>query len=699
MFINPAAQQNLLTQDRTLHPSSPSFLHRYLPDVNGFQPGKAWQRFKDLIIRPSPLQLQIRAYVQEETPLHANNLLQAFSSHEYPKLRTQLIQIFQRLSPEQTFQTVQGIFREAITPEMNNGTPEKLMERLMDVLSLSQLEASAKSQFPSFQSALESAVDVAKMIKDRFAQEADEVKKTLHQSVSLYIVNFLEWIIDSLMVAFQLNDLTEDPEMPMEAQYRLQMLMGLFTTVFSLLASLTAITGNAPLAAAILASGVTLMGSILYIYFRWLKPCPENVSPLCTNLTSEAAKGNILPLLGRGNEVRQLIEALCSNGQNIRRHPLLIGKSGVGKTELIKELARLISIGDVPDELKDLKVFHVNTGELVGNAGGAGPGFRGRATDNISKILKKIRRFEGKVLFFFDEIHLAFPDTTSRSSAENAALGEKLKTLLDPNARGFKFFVGATTPEEFEAHIADNWPFVRRFNEIYMDEMGSDKALLAIKNFLHREAPHIRINSETIQHLYDECKKKFPQHSQPYLSIIILSQAIARLRNRQQSTLSQQLQTLLDQKSELSLDYIRSNGDSLSLHSPEGAALKEKLRLLDLSIAQTRENLRLENERLDRLDQLEMRRHKLKEEFFKLALKIFGMAESDRNRQKLLKQFILMQTYLNPALNNSLSIPRGEGLQQAVMEIDTTMINLLIAEFKKKEDNQQQRRNPVPQEV
>lgn len=619
-----------------------STLHKFLPDWSSYHPGPAWQRFKDFFLRPSPLHISLRTLaasppINQIDDTTKNTLIQAFQSKEYSKISPYLVKIFEKISTEPSYNILTTLFEKAAQTEVKNHTGRSidiLIERLLQVLTLSQLEAAAKYNQANFANAKEAALDIASVIGDLYALKDEQSSETFKQTLILFTINTLEWIIDSFLVAFQLNDLTEDAEYPREAQYRLQLIISMLTAAGSLLSSLSVITGSFALASLILLATTSIMGGLLVIYFKWLKPSPANVPP-CINYTSEAIKGNLEPVLGVEQLVDELIRLLCSNTGRTRIHAILIGQSGVGKTEIIKALAIRIAKGTVPDILKNKKVFYINTSDLVsGSVWGK--------MDNLVRILKKIRKYEKDAIFVFDEIHLAWKGTN------NSLLGEKLKTVLDPGPGGLPFVIGATTPEEYNTNIKGNFAFERRFGKIHIESMEKEQTLLVLSHLLYQEAPELNISEAELNRLYDLSIEHFPDQMQPFKTQSLLSKTIARLRNSRSSEKARDYQKLKDEKSYIGFNYMRSSGKDLSLASEEGRKIKERIQTLDLKIKAAKEKVDEERTKIDQFDNLTQKMQLAKQELFKHALKIKKAPETDKTLLNKLKTFLLSQLYINP---------------------------------------------------
>lgn len=173
------------------------------------------------------------------------------------------------------------------------------------------------------------------------------------------------------------------------------------------------------------------------------------------DIVKNAIDGKIDPVIGRDEEIRSLTRILSRKTKN---NPVLIGEPGVGKTAIVEGLALRIIKGDVPDTLKDKKIWELDLGALI-----AGAKYRGEFEERLKAVLKKIKESDGEIIMFIDEIHMIVG-----AGAEGAMdAGNMLKPML---ARGEIHVIGATTLNEYRKYIEKDGALERRFQKVQVSE-------------------------------------------------------------------------------------------------------------------------------------------------------------------------------------------------------------------------------------
>jgi len=190
------------------------------------------------------------------------------------------------------------------------------------------------------------------------------------------------------------------------------------------------------------------------------------------NINEEVKKGKIDPVIGRDVEIRKIIEILARKTKN---NVILIGEPGVGKTAILEGLAERIVKNDVPNTLKDKMIYELDMGALV-----AGAKFRGEFEERLKAVLNKIKKSEGKIILFIDEIHLI----VGAGKAEGAMdASNMLKPML---ARGEIDCIGATTLNEYRQYIEKDRALERRFQPVLVNEPSVEDSITILRGLKPR---------------------------------------------------------------------------------------------------------------------------------------------------------------------------------------------------------------------
>ena len=239
------------------------------------------------------------------------------------------------------------------------------------------------------------------------------------------------------------------------------------------------------------------------------------------DLTELAREGKLDPVVGRQNEIERVMQILCRRTKN---NPCLIGEPGVGKTAIAEGLALRIISGDIPDLLKDRRIVALDLAALV-----AGTKYRGEFEERMKKVMEEVRRADGQVILFIDELH-----TLVGAGAAEGAIDAS--NIMKPAlARGELQCIGATTQEEFRKHIEKDAALERRFQGVKVKEPSEDEAIEILKGLRERyEAHHnVEITDDAIVASVTLSQRYISDRTLPDKAIDLIDEAASRVRLQQ----------------------------------------------------------------------------------------------------------------------------------------------------------------------
>ena len=289
------------------------------------------------------------------------------------------------------------------------------------------------------------------------------------------------------------------------------------------------------------------------------------------NVTDLARQGKLDPVIGRVEEIRRTVQVLSRRTKN---NPVLIGEPGVGKTAIVEGLAERIVAGDVPSTIKDKDIIELDMSALV-----AGAKYRGEFEDRLKSVLKEVKKSDGRVILFIDELHTIVGAGATEGSMD---AGNILKPAL---ARGELHAIGATTLDEYRKYIEKDQALARRFQTVYVSEPTVEDTVSILRGLKERYEQHhrVRITDAALVSAADLSNRYISDRFLPDKAIDLVDEAASRLR--------MELDSMPAEIDAVDRQLTQMQIEEQALMKEDDEASKERLATLRGEIAITREKL------------------------------------------------------------------------------------------------------------
>ncbi|HSY26835.1 MAG TPA: AAA family ATPase, partial [Burkholderiaceae bacterium] len=250
----------------------------------------------------------------------------------------------------------------------------------------------------------------------------------------------------------------------------------------------------------------------------------EALKRYTVDLTEQARSGKLDPIVGRDDEIRQVIDILMRRRQN---NPILTGEAGVGKTAVVEGFAQRIVAGDVPPSLKEVTLRTLDVGLLQ-----AGASMKGEFENRLRQVIEEVQSSEKPVILFIDEAH------TLVGAGGAAGTGDAANLLKPALARGTLRTVAATTWAEYKKHIEKDPALTRRFQVVQVPEPSEEKAILMMRGIVSTMEKHhqVQVLDEALEAAVKLSHRYIPARQLPDKSVSLLDTACARVAVSQHAT-------------------------------------------------------------------------------------------------------------------------------------------------------------------
>ncbi len=287
------------------------------------------------------------------------------------------------------------------------------------------------------------------------------------------------------------------------------------------------------------------------------------------DLVQRAKQQKLDPVIGRDNEIRNVIRILSRKSKN---NPVLIGEPGVGKTAIAEGLAQRIVRGDVPEGLKNKTIFALDMGALI-----AGAKFRGEFEERLKAVLNEIKKSEGKILLFIDELHTIVGAGKSDGAMD---AGNLLKPML---ARGELHCIGATTLDEYRKYIEKDAALERRFQPVMVDEPTVEDTISILRGLKERyEVFHgVQIHDQALIAAATLSHRYISDRFLPDKAIDLVDEACATIRT--------EIDSMPAEMDDIARKIMQLEIEEMALKKETDTLSKERLAALQQELAELRE--------------------------------------------------------------------------------------------------------------
>ena len=321
-----------------------------------------------------------------------------------------------------------------------------------------------------------------------------------------------------------------------------------------------------------------------------------------TELVAKAKQQTMDPIIGRDDEIRNVIRILSRKTKN---NPVLIGEPGVGKTAVVEGLAERIAREDVPDSLKNKKIFSLDMGALV-----AGAKYRGEFEERLKSVLNEVSKSEGEIILFIDELHLIVGAGKTDGAMD---AGNMLKPML---ARGELHCIGATTLDEYRKYIEKDAALARRFQPVMVDEPTVEDTISILRGLKERYEVyhHVKITDGALVAAATLSHRYISDRFLPDKAIDLVDEACAQIKTEMDS-----LPAELD---EMNRRIMQMQIEETALKKETDNASKERLANLQKELADLQEKFKAEKVQWENEKAVVSRRSQLREQIEQIGKQI-----------------------------------------------------------------------------
>lgn len=580
-------------------------------------------------------------------------ILKAIQSIDYSSLKSDIRRIIANMSDQER----KSLLETALEEDFRSG--QKLLgNHCMQLMTLSQMQSLAKSVSNEFENVQKTAKEFHEIIQNLKKYDVEEARfKLVNHSKEFILCRILKNFINTILVAFNLLELGKEPNTYFETKYLLDIYWRLLEIPVKIIKFIFNIFINPIISFAVVGVGAIISTLSIQIFQKWFKRCPDQL-PYCENLTAAIKNGSIKPIYGRDEEINQVLQALAANNDESRKHPLLVGKSGIGKTEMMKSLAWRLANDNVPPALKGKKLFYINCAELIKAANGFD------LKDPLEQIMDKVANYRNLIIVFDEADNLV--DT----------LAARFNSILDTSSKKSLYYaIGITTPEKYKEKI-ETTSLDRRFDVLPVEEATKEQTCMMLQHMIQQRASDIKISPRVFEHIYTQTHQKVPTRCNPDKAMSVMSNAIQKIRHLQNGgDFDQKMHKLRVKRYEEVAKLAREQLNGIAINAKPIQDIKKALDVIDSDIQGIEEKIKDIKENAKAFINLKKQQKWHEEWLEKTSEKIHIDTEKGKKIPEILEKMYLFNSFIFiPQLEKYLSDFAGN----LDIEITENMIDEIV---------------------
>lgn len=604
---------------------SPKNSHLLSHNENELKSSNCFQRL--FCCKKDPLALKIEALAQNEifnkdSDIAIEVMLLALekNTHSFDK---NLKRIITKLSVANR----QNFLESALKLDFQ-ANKKTLGNKALRLLSLEQLREMVEDVSEDFEDVQTLAKEFQSIVEELNKYDIDKQQKILkNNSKQFFLFRVIANFFRTIATAFNLINLGKSPSTYFEAKYMLDIYWAIIDIPVRIVRFIFEMVLSPIKSAIIVVVGAVVTTIVAKIFSKIFKCIPTKFSDF-ENLSEKVKNGDIVPYTGREKELDEIIFSLAANTGSSKKHPLLVGKSGVGKSKLMEALTWRIAQGDVPDNLKNKQVFIINSKMLEQRSSPFS------LQDPLQQLMETIEPYKKDLILIFDEAHNLV-----------TSLGDRFNSLLDTSSTSIPLAIGITTEEDYKAHI-ETHTLDRRFKKISILDPTLEQSRTMLRQVGKKEAPEIKISKRILDYIDEQVTQKLPNKQKPDISTAILTAAIQKIRQKQRGDeFHTEMGQLVSKKAELISKLSRKNLNAKSLENEKIRTIRNELRDVKQKIREIEFKIEEKIKKIERYKKLKETQSWHENWLYEVSASIVEKDAKEQEVSELTEKMYLFNTY------------------------------------------------------